>query len=280
MHDQHYLRCWNSSSIAVNTYICIDHMRIIVLNYQHMSNSSNSSNWFQIVFFCTANSTSAIVCILAAVLVLRFRLYQKIVYRLALYQVLAAFAFATVETLEIIFVQDNGDTAYANACIAIGWLVVYTQWTKLLFTLLVTLHLFCLAVCHKNPRKLEFFYVLTSLLVPTVIASVPLMTHTYELSPNRRYYITNSEMVGHIERFALFDGPAMVILLAASLLMVAMVIKLACTVCWRSISNYEPLTDGDQFGKALKQLLPLAAFPMLFFVFVIPVIILDIYGAK
>ena len=39
-------------------------------------------------------------------------------------------------------------------------------------------------------------------------------------------------------------------------------IKLACTICWRL--SYEPLSEGDQFWNALKQLLPLAAFSILF----------------
>ena len=246
----------------------------------HMPNSSNSSdNWFQVVFFCTTNGVSALVCTLAIFLVFYLKLFGKVVYRLALYQVVAALAFATVETLETIFINDDGtESPYAKACTAIGWLVVYTQWTKLLLTLWVTLHLFCLAVLYKNPRKLEALYVPTSVFVPALIASVPLLTGTYGLSPNRRCYITNSEWNGHIERFALFDGPAMVILLAASFAMIVMVVKLSCTMCWRT--GYEPLHEGDQLWKALKQLLPLAAFPLLFFVFVIPVITLDIYGAR
>ena len=37
------------------------------------------------------------------------------------------------------------------------------------------------------------------------------------------------------------------------------------------------ITSGDVFWKALNQLLPLAAFPALFLVFIIPVFIYDIY---
>ena len=67
----------------------------------------------------------------------------------------------------------------------------------------------------------------------------------------------------------------MLTLIAASTAMVVMVIKLASQV--RRRSKYEPITDGDQFTKALKQLLPLAAFPMLFFIFEILVFILHVY---
>ena len=63
----------------------------------------------------------------------------------------------------------------------------------------------------------------------------------------------------------------MIILLAASIAMVVMVIKLTGRVCLRS--KYEPITDGDQYWKALKQLLPLAAFPIVFLICEVPIFI-------
>ena len=114
-----------------------------------------------------------------------------------------------------------------------------------------------------------------------MLAAVPLTTKTYGSSPGHlNCYIYANNDVALIERFALWDGPAtcMFILLAASIAMVVMVIKMTGTVCLRL--KYEPITDGDQFWKALKQLLPLAAFPILFFIFEIPVLILHIYVAK
>ena len=143
----------------------------------------------------------------------------------------------------------------------------------------VTFHLFCFAVLHKNLMKLEvlYMYVVTSLLVPAVIACVPLITNTYGRSPDGAYcYIYVKNDVAFIERFALWDGPAMIILLAASTAMIVMVIKLTGRVCLRS--KYEAITDGDQFWKALKQLLPLAAFPILFLIFEIPVFIFHVYA--
>ena len=57
-----------------------------------------------------------------------------------------------------------------------------------------------------------------------------------------------------------------------------MVIKLTCHVCRRY--KYEPITDGDQFTKALKQLFPLATFPMVFFIFEIPVFLYHVYTTQ
>ena len=246
----------------------------------------NSSLFTESLLFSVTNGTSAIVCLLAAILVFALKLHKKVVYRLALYQVLAALSFATVETLQIVFIHYKAGTAN-NLCTAIGWLVVYTQWTKLMFTMWITLHLFCFAVCYKNPKKLEVLYVVTSLLVPAVVACVPLGTHSYRLSTSRRCYIyaenkTDSDegVVVQVENFVLWDGPAFAILLAASIVMAAVVTKLARRLLTKVFVKYEAISpDRDQFWRAFKQILPLAVFPMLFLVSMVPLALIDIYAA-
>ena len=245
------------------------------------SDISAAAIFSDILFFVTVCG-SVLVCLVAAILVLTLRLYKRVVYRLALYQVLASLAFAIVEVLQAILVNDLYNS---ESCAAIGWLTVYTQWMKLLFTVWATLHIFCFGVFHKTLR-LEVLYVVTSLLVPAVIASVPLTTNTYGRMHLGNIaslcYIfgnetDNIDIAAVIERLVLWDGPAMIILFAASTAMAVMVLKLTHKVCWRL--KCDSLTEGDQFWKALKQLLPLAAFPMLFFIFIIPQLALNIYLA-
>lgn len=158
---------------------------------------------------------------------------------------------------------------------------VYTEWTKLLFTTWVTFHLFCFAVFHKNLKKLEVLYVVTSLLVPVIIAIIPLVTQSYGLNPSSGvcYIYNNETSVKLIERIALWECPAMFMLLAMSIAMVVIVIKLARQLS-RQRSKYESITDDDQFMIALKQILPLAAFPMLFFICEVPVLIVDVYSIE
>ena len=228
------------------------------------------------------NGVSVVVCLLAAILVFRLKLCKMLVYRMSLYQVLSALVMASVSPMQVVFINhiyDESSNIYGRLCTIMGLLQVYTEWTKLLFTMWVTFHLFCFAVLHKNLKKLEVLYVVTSLLVPALIAFVPLVTHSYGLNSGGAFcYINANTSVGIIERLALWDGPAMLLLTAASTAMVVMVIKLASQVCQRS--KYKPITDGGQFWKALKQLLPLAAFPMLYFIFEIPVFLYHVYTAQ
>ena len=199
----------------------------------------------------------------------------------------AKWSAALAQALQIIFVDYDQNSEevirYDPLCTTMGWLVLYTSWVKLLFTMWVTFHIFCFAVLHKNLKKLEVLYVVTSLLVPVVIAAVPLITGTYGQDPNigscwievENKHSDQQVNVVAIETYALWDGPAMIILVAASIAMSVMVTKLAHTV-WRR-STYRSLEGDDPFWKALKHLIPLAVFPILFFIFEIPVFIFHVY---
>ena len=237
-----------------------------------MKNSSHED----IVILCATNSVAVLVCLIAAVLVYCLKLHRSAVYRLALYQVLASLAFAIANVTEILFVNYYKDPeAYNRVCNAIGLLVLYSEWTKLLFTLWVTFHLFCFGVLYKNMKKFEVMYVLTSLAVPAVITIVPLVTKTYGVGRGGKCWIQRNSSLGIIEVISLWVGPAMFIVLATAMAMVAMVIKMTLRVCSRL--EYQPITDGNRFWKALKQLLPLAAFPILFFIFFIPELTSTLY---
>ena len=119
------------------------------------------------------------------------------------------------------------------------------------------------------------------MLVPLIIAGVPLVTDTYKpASPHRSYcYIfDNSNDTRHIElaeKLGLWDGPAIIMLMVASVFMVVLVIRMV-GLLWRKL-KYEPISGGDRYWTALKELLPLTAFPILFFICLIPQTVLHIY---
>eukprot|EP00731_Ephydatia_muelleri_P013105 Em0007g415a len=137
----------------------------------------NSSSGDFDVKVVVANAAAVLVCLIAAVLVFALNLHKKVVYRLALYQVMAACALGVVELLQIVMVrlQDNPEV-YDRACIAIAFFGMYLQWVKLIFTAWVSVHLFYFAVFHKNLKRFEALYIVTSLLLPAVIALIPLIT--------------------------------------------------------------------------------------------------------
>ena len=83
------------------------------------SSDTNVSSVAQVVVGTVSISVSVLVCLLAAILVLILKLYKKVVYRLALYQVLASLALATVAMLQ--------EFLYIFQCIAMGCMVVIVR---------------------------------------------------------------------------------------------------------------------------------------------------------
>ena len=88
---------------------------------------------------------------------------------------------------------------------------------KLLFTLCLVFHLFCLAVCLKNFVKLEVIYILLSVLFPLLHVWIPFIHNSYGIEnawcwiwnwndncPNSKY----KERI--IEQFVLWYGPLVV----------------------------------------------------------------------
>ena len=234
--------------------------------------SFNSSYKYSYIILASMNSASVFVCLLAAILVFVLKLHTKVVYRLALYQVLASLALAMVGALQAIFVNySKNPHIYDPICTVMGYLNLFTEWTKLLFVMWVTFHLFCFAVLQNNLKKLEVLYIVSSILIPALIAVVPLITKSYGPGPYGTVcYINLNSSIGRLEKFVLWDGPAIFILLGASAAMMVMVIILTRRACRRL--TYEPIIEGGQYRKALQQLLPLAAFPFLFFIFELPVL--------
>ena len=209
------------------------------------------------------------------------KLYKKTVYRLALYQVLASLLYAAQSVCQIFLIYRHSsiphDEQLTNFCQALAFTVVFSSWLKVTFTAWVTLHLFLFAVFHKNMKRLEVLYVASSFLISAVIAIVPFTTHSYGLQGSV-CWIQSWEnncpakivTTGVVEQFALTYGPSMAILLIVALAMVVMVIVVLRRIYFHRGQN----------SKALQQLLPLAVYPILFFVFTVPPFVNRLYGTR
>ena len=218
-----------------------------------------------------------------------FKLYKQLAYRLALYQVLAAMAYGAVCSMQAIFVNyDKHPVIYSRVCQVVASLTFNLEWVKLLFTTCVTFHLFCFAVFYKNLKKLEFVYITVSTLIPTVLASIPYITHTYGRA-GAWCWIQDWENncppdifeAGNAETFALWFGPALFILLLDSVAMVAMGIALTCRAHKDRDKAHELLLSTNRAHKsALNQMLPLLAYPIIFFVFFAVIFAHRLYNAQ
>ena len=235
------------------------------------------------IVFSATNGLSVVVCLFAIILVSVLKLYRKAVYRLALYQVVASLTFAIACVVGVIFINYNkAPEVYSRLCVAVGLWYLFTQNLKLFSTLWLTFHLFCFAVFYKNMKKLELLYVFTSLLISAIFSVVPLMTDSYgfngltcwirDRDDNCSGRRTDVEI---IEQFTLWYGPSTTLLLMESTVLLVMVVILGYRL--RRRTKHEGATSSeDQNWKAVKQLLPLIAYPILFCILIIPPLVFNV----
>ena len=233
----------------------------------------------------STNGASVMACLLAVVMVFTSKLYRKTVYRLALYQVLAGEVLSLIHLVQIVIISyDKNQNLYSKICEAFAYLTLFAELEKLLLTVWVTMHLFAFAVLHRNLRRCEVVYVATSLLVPAAVAGVPFATASYGLAGSWCWIIIKgrsnhcyADKAGIIEQFALWYGPSMVLLLIASITMVVIVVILARR--WCMVRTIPSAGNQHAHRKALKQMIPLAAYPIVYFAFNVPPFIYRVYRA-
>ena len=252
--------------------------------------SNNASQKYEVLVILEGSlcGTGVLICALSIVLTAALRLHKRMTYRLAIYQVSSALVYGTVTMLTVVrYVAmvhtDISESSSRILCLAHAFLAVYTMLVKLLFTIIITAHLFSFAVCYKNSKNLEVCYVITSLLVPAILAAVPFATNTYGQqgygSPWCWIMDTKSSCpsqhltVGIIEIFTLVYGPIAVSLFAAFLLMAIMLLVLAYRV--RSVSSVAAMNKT-----VVRQILPLVAYPILFYILMLISMIIYVCDAS
>ena len=254
-------------------------------------NSTFTKDQKNLVLIVTGSTgfLSFTMCLIAVYLVFRLKLYKYFTYRLAMYQILSSLCVSAVQTSFITLLNYDGNIYYQITCKSISFLVEYFLWIKLLFTLCLVFHLFCLSVCLKNFQKLEIGYVLFSILFPLLHSWIPFIHNSYGVAgawcwirdwkddcANENY------LEGIIEQFALWYGPLFISLTLSVVAVFIIVVVLAQRMCAHRNQEHECLIENherNQNMKAIKELLPLLAYPVIFFVISMFPLINRIYSA-
>ena len=223
---------------------------------------------------------STMVCLLAVILLVLFKLYKYFAHRLALYQVVAAlsFGFSLVLELSAIDYYQNVEV-YEQVCKLVAFLTVYTVWTKILFMSWINLHLLSITIFNKSIfEKFEKFFILFAIFFPALFVWVPFLDNAYGLAGPwcwirdwKNNCIEAKFLIGEVEQFTLYYGPAIFASLANIVVIFVIICFLGC---------YSKCKDNDEIAlirvvrkkrrKALKELLPLLAYPIIFCIILIP----------
>ena len=199
-------------------------------------------------------ATVIFVCVL--------KLHKTLVYRLALYQVLSAMEFSVVwitaaapqlrqaykiESFTYNVSYLNGsyhlvnvshfslDVKPAPAVVVFEALLLGSAFIKLIFTFWIVIHLFALAVFHKNLQRLEPLYVVSSLLVPLVVTATLLGVN-----------LTPSSLQ---EACGLIENTVYIIIFAVLVLISVLIVGMGTILCHRAcrrrslaLSEYDKTT--------------------------------------
>ena len=206
-----------------------------------------------------------------------------------MYQILSSLCLSAVQTSFITLMNYNGNIYYQIACKSISFLAEYNLWIKLLFTLCLIFHLFCLAVCLQNFQKLEIGYVLFSILFPLLFSWIPFIHNSYGMVGAWCWIrswkddcATQKYLEGIIEQFVLWYGPLFISLTLSVVAVFIILIVLAQRAYAHKNQESECLIENherNQNKKAIKELLPLLAYPVIFYVLSLFPIINRVYSA-
>ena len=183
------------------------------------------------------------MCLIAVSLAFCMRLYKNFTYRLAMYQVLSSLCLSAAEASAITLLNFNGNIYYQIACKTTAFPLEYFSWVKLLVTLCLVFHLFCLAVCLRNFKKLEIGYVLFSILFPLLFSWIPFIHNSFGvvgawcwIRSWKDDCATQKYLEGIIEQFVLWYGP---LFISLTLSVVAVFIILIVYTCSEGICTQD-----------------------------------------
>ena len=200
---------------------------------------------------------SVLLSLAVIALVLYLRLLNVLVYRLGLYQVLSAMMFGIADG---VYFWLNTGTAKE----LVNVFVLSLGLLKIMLNMWVVVHLFALAVLHYNMRKWEIIYIVSSISFALLFCCLQIIG----------VYAKDAELFNYIVMAAVVS----VLLVSSIVLAIATIVKL----CWRACFKKKLSQLDQQHKKALYEIMPLMAYPILLLVIAIPAIAynldLEIHG--
>ena len=269
---------------------CLEKVKMEFSDNEQLTNNCsdsffNKQNTILLIVMMSSGAVSTVLCSIAVILVLCCKLHKFFVYRLALYQILSCLAFSVAEALQMMNIKYVENTYHGIACRFTAFLVTHTVWTKLLLTLCLVFHIYIRAVYLKNFEKLEIVYIAISLSIPGIIASIPLITEYYGLAGGWcwiRDCASEIDTAGIVQQFTLWYVPLFVSLVACLIAALIVIIKYYCwrhCTCCHKTELQPPNINENANKTAVKELLPLLLYPIIFFFFALCPLIDRLYGA-
>ena len=257
-------------------------------------NTTNCSDIEQndiIITGVAINGLSTIMALIPSILIFVLKLHRQFTYRVAFYQVRGCILYQFAEVLSFLAPLLIGKHRYTQSCELAAFFLTFFFLLKLFLVSFIVIHLFIFAIIYRSVKRFELLYIIFSVVASALAAAVPFTTKTYGLAgawcwiKNRQDDCTAQVLKkGVIEQFALYYGPGLVILAIDSVVIITMVLILSLRLrrIKRGYCNIDANNSTAQvhpLEKALKQIIPLVAYPVAFFLLVLPGFANRVYGA-
>ena len=218
-----------------------------------------------LIIFCSSGSVCSFICAVSIIAMIACRLFKFVTHRLILYMLIGILFFSLSVAVQFfgLWLKYWGNED-ADECILEGFLLEYAVWVMLLSTLMLTVHLTVMVLFpsfYEKIAKIELFYLLCPWIFPLFVSWIPFVNHNYGIAGSwcwiRIYNVNENCSInkeGMIEIYAVWYGELTVGLILNNIALIV----IGLTLCKRAYRN----TTSLDYRKALKQTLPLLAYPI------------------
>ncbi len=232
--------------------------------------------------FASISSLSLVSSTFTLSLTIYLKLYKNFAHRLAMYLVSSSIPTNIFHVSQLIAIK------CPVACKYIGFPKQYFSSVELLFTMCFSFHIFSLAVLQRDYKRLERIYCIVSLVLPIFLVWIPYLKDHYGVSMAWCGITTvnsNSEIdwLGFGFLFGLWYIPVLIFQLFIVIVIVSIIIALGFRSCNRQENNDENeqlivrKAIAIKHKKALKELLPILAYLIIFYLLTIIPLVHHIY---
>ena len=221
-----------------------------------LTNGSDDNYMSMIISTGTAVGVSVFVYIMAVVLIVALRLHTKLVYRLAVYQISSSILFLIVWEVYLTSKIDSAVTRLGRY--SVDTVVTFSAYVYQILCTWIVVHQFALAVCYKNLNRLEPLYVVSSLLVSSVMAVVSFAL-VFVATSETHSSDCSAYDVFIIKRW--IEGIFACVLIGLNCALVIVIGLVLCHRAYRKRNGHRSLSD-QQHKKALCEMLPLLMYPV------------------
>lgn len=229
-----------------------------------------------------ASALTLLVCLVVIILIIVLKKYKFFSQRLILYITITVVLAQSATVLHKIDYENQKSDFYEGFCVFGGFITQLTGWIWLNGLTSTTIYLF-LRVMNKNTERYEWLYFFYIFFFPFLINWIPFIKNTYGKAGVycwiRSFDTTTctAHPFGQALQFALFYVPLYVILAVLSILYIVILIKVKQTKKrLKGTTDFNSKVKVKIVGAELRSLV---AYPMVFIILSIPLLINRIYSS-